>query len=284
MNALRDIIFIVSVFIIVSCGSNQDNGNKEALVVSDSSKVTEGDSTEILSLPAVFQIPNALKKIKSVRFNEKILAALPSDKGSESSTAKAFLVGIYGVDLGYSLLNGQNQLAMKYLDGCTRIGQDLHLSSIIDTDLHNKVIENKSNIDTIVSLVLTSFNQMNQKLLSEGRKEVAYEMFTGSFIEGAYLISQRNDIKSVKEIRCLFGEQKMFLANIIKLVSDVNLGDGSEEVIQNLKKLSSSFESVKVIEKQVNRNAKAIVDIEITDQQIDEITRQIILIRNLMIN
>jgi len=116
----------------------------------------------------------------------------PSKSSSFSTTtAKCIGMGIYGADLNYITVFGQNDVARTYVDGISKLADELGIEKAYDKELFEQIV---SESDTIglqkkSNLVSKAFRNAEDQMYNEERALYATLMVSGGWVESVYLTS-----------------------------------------------------------------------------------------------
>lgn len=283
MNKLFRILFTFSSFLLfVGCGSDVKD-NKTDKTITDT---VASDSTplKIYSLPAPLQIPNAIKGFKT-KYSETFLTPTNTNEAKYNTNfQKAVNIGIYGIDMGYAMLFDQTQTAIDYFSRTARLSDELKILGAFDKKIIEDFRRNISNRDSAIYIVLSSFNNARSYLTSDNRKEIGLLISTGSFVEGLHLSTQIYKKEKSNEVVMLIGQQKLFLDNIVELLSAYNEQEDIKNLNDKLVDLKKVYDSVNITYKATdNPNTREVEKVDITDEQLESISVKIAAIRESLV-
>ena len=245
-NSFPNFILLTTfVILLMSCGG----GNEEQKTISkeDSStgNVDSAQTDEMISMPAPMQIATALSFLKA-GYNPQFMVALPSQNTSESTTNKAFRIGMYGVDIGYAIVNNKFNGIDKYIAETIKIAKDLKISGVIEETFIERFKNNTNNRDSLTVLTLSLFNDIHQKLIDGGQEVLAMEILTGSFVEGGVLIGKTYQASNNKEVGDLLAEQKLFTENVLKVIEANDFGQDAIKIKEQLNELKTKYNAITI--------------------------------------
>lgn len=257
-----------------SCDTAPKEENSE---MRDSTATTDSaalsNEMSLYSLPAPMQIPTAIKKLEP-SFHEDLLN--PANRGSNSTTSfkKTVNLGIYAVDLGYSLVYEQNQMALHYLETVKKLTDELNIGGV-SSDLAGRFKNNLSNRDSLTYITLSTFSNLHNQLYTGSRESDALLILTGSFVEGAYLLTALHEKKKDKGLRNMIAEQKIFLDNLMALSWQLKDQDEIKQLVSELEELKKIYDNVEIKYSDLKDHNQIIESIVISNEQVAAITSRI---------
>ncbi len=246
---------------------------------------------ELFSIPSPIQTALLVQK-SGVTYDKSILN--PGNKNGQytSDFSKALNLGIYGADLGYVSMYNQTQDALGYLGAVKQIADKLGVSAAFDQQTMRRINDNISNKDSMLVLVGIAYRASDSYLKTNKRTEISSLILTGGWIESMHFSITAFNKKPTDEIKYRIAEQKQALGSIIKLISSHNLPDASG-LIKDLEGLAKVYEGVtnkyNYVEPTTDEAKKityinSTTEIIISKEQLDEISKQVIAMRDKIIN
>lgn len=276
---------IVTLFIFVSCRSTAESENSSAMISDSASKsiVENKDSlkpSEIISLPAPMQIASAIRK-NSPKYYEEFLC--PITNGVGTNFFKTINLGIYAVDLGYANVYQQKQTSINYFVACIKLADELEIMGPVDPAILKAFKETIGNKDSVKRYTLSTFGKIHYNLIKSDRKNEAFLILTGSFVEGVYLASKIQARTKDKNLMNLVGEQKLFLENILNILPYYKDEKGMAELIAQLDDLKVTYNKIEITYTESAPNKKKMQAITISDDVLKQISDKITAIRTSII-
>ncbi|HBF87208.1 MAG TPA: hypothetical protein DDX39_01100 [Bacteroidales bacterium] len=237
----------------------------------------------------------SLIKSTGAPFSQKLLS--PTDYVDEYGTnfKKALSLGVFGADLGYLNMYEKTGSVITHLSSIKSLADDLKVGQFFDFAMLKRLSTSSNNLDSLIFISVSSFNLMDEYLRENGRTNISTLLVTGVWIEGLYLATQIVKDKPNAEIAERIGEQKLFMNDIILLLSNYKSDQNFQELIVDLESIKALYDGVKIsyevgepemIEKDgrlvIVQNEKSVV--EITDAQLDKIIEQTEIIRSKIVN
>lgn len=217
--------------ILASCGS--DNAGKTpptpATEQADTSKteVLERATSIFYAMPSPLEMTTLIKSAGG-EFRKDLLHN-PNLASSYQTTAKrSLLLGIYGADLSYSSVYGQQQDAVKFLAATKRIAENIGVHEAFSAQLIERANAHMSNRDSMLSIMTEMYWQTNSQLREESRDQIALLVMAGGWAEGMYIGTQLyNEAEPDPEIGKLLAEQKFTAMQMDEMFSEYEETDAS---------------------------------------------------------
>ena len=246
---------------------------------------------ELFSVPSPIQTALLVKK-SGVAYDKTILN--PGNKNGQyvSEFTKALNLGVYGADLGYVSIYSQTQDALVYLGAVKKIADKLGITAAFDKQTLDRINNNISNKDSILTLVGIAYRASDAYLKTNKRTEISSLILTGGWIESMYFCVNTYNKKPTNEIKYRIAEQKQALKSILKLIYSHNL-PGAKDLIKDLEDLSKTYEGITTkyiyVEPTTDESKKityinSTTEIVVSKEQLDQITKQLTAIREKIIN
>ncbi len=216
--------FIVVLFIF-SCKSSTNKSGEFVFPESDSIPLSEAEklSDEAIddisrNISSPVEIADILQRMK-VPFSNSYLAS--SIDGSRLSTSfqKALKLGILGADLGYLNMYEKTGTSIDVLSSIKKLADGINVGQFFDFETIKRLSLNRANLDSLLYISSSSYNQIDQHLREKGRGQLSALMITGVWIEGQYLATQVLKQNPDSVLRNKVGEQKIILNDLLLLLA-----------------------------------------------------------------
>lgn len=262
-------VFAVSPFI--SCNNYENNDSVSDVKSQDSIAVKDTSNlSTLLSLPAPMQIAAAIKRTNS-KFQDAYLSPLKKDYPTDF--LKTINLGIYAVDLGYANVYDQKQTSINYFTTALKLADELNIISVKEPGIIKRFSSNVNNEDSVKHYTLSSFANIHNNLLNGNRTNDAYTLLAGSFIEGLSLSCKIYENGKDAKIGQLIGQQKLFLENIMTILSNCTDDKNLVDLTTKLSQLESIYNKVEIKSAvSTDPDIKEISSITISDEVIKEIS------------
>lgn len=236
MKKITSIISGISIATLVSCGGNSTEENKP--LADSTAAVTEVKDTvattvdDLVRFKFDFAIGNTPSPAAVVNdmasYNLAYNAAFLSDgskaKSYKSDFAKAVNLGIYNLDMAYSIANNQGTDVMKYLKTSMVEIEALGMKGAFDQMIGKRTETNINNKDSLLSIIDELYVKGDSYLRTNQRVETATFIFAGSWIEALNLIcrtgAEEKDAVQLARVHKHLWDQRFYLKNIIDLLEE----------------------------------------------------------------
>ncbi len=301
MNLSRISLFVavsLTLSALTGCGDGGDSKDTEG---PDSQATAEPKNPNAAGLIKVgdklFNLPSPLETaflIEEVggHFTENLMNGEVDATKYTTKNAQAMNLGIYGADLGYSLIYGQSQKAFTLLATCEKLGQGLGINPSIYTSMMKRFEGNMENRDSLL-IMIAQMNSLSDEYLKENESEdVSSLILYGGWVESLYFTTNLTKQLDDPKLRSRVGEQKNSLENLIGLMQQSNSTGQLDNVVTELQSLQTIFNKVEYNYEWVEPETKADKSLTIikskstvnlSEEVLKEITDKITEIRNNLI-
>ncbi len=303
-NKFKLIITILSTIFIISCGGTdtKTESDNDDFSVPDSVVNAQDEPLEVSEQAMDDIISNisspiemaALIKDNGAPFKLKILNDPDNVKNYNTSFKQAVNLGIYGADLGYLNMYNQTTSILSYISAIKELANNIQVGQFFDFNTLKRLATNNSNLDSLMYISVSSFDQMDVYLRENKRSNISALIVTGVWLEGTYLATQVIKDKPNKEIAERIGEQKLVLNDIMLILNNYKRDKKFFEFAKDIEKIKEAYKGVNISYEvgepeavevdgvlTIVQNEKSIV--EITDEQLDSIRNIVAEIRNKII-
>ncbi|MFT7344034.1 MAG: hypothetical protein ACI9XP_000612 [Lentimonas sp.] len=227
-----------------SCSEEETDKNEidQELLDPNSALNTNFDG-KIFSIPSPVQTSMLIRDLK-LPFNEDLLNPIKNLEGYSTEFKQSINLGVYGTDLGYSVLLKQNNASINYLAVVKKTTEKLKLDNAFDKAFLKRFDANINNEDSMTVIVSEAFKKSDMFLKNSNRKSTAALIIAGGWIESMYIASELNQIKNSPKIVERIGEQQLTLKTLIEVLSEYNDNGGNDSLIQDLKELQIYFDKI----------------------------------------
>ncbi len=241
---------IAGLLLTGSCSNKSGEENKEQTTeTKDTMPVSEVATFQftytIANLPPPMQVLDEFSKSK-LEVNTALLNSADNADKYMTSLKQAMNYGIYGVDLGYLVVNNRTLDAIKYYNTAKNLAAQLGMEETFNQFV-NRFETNSNNRDSLTRVIDDAYSDTDAYLRSNKRLETASQVLAGSWLECQYLTvkslltATRNADNEILYKRVW--EQRLYLDNITKLLSEFADSDDS-------KKIKSDYEALLAIYKE----------------------------------
>ena len=280
--------------LLFSCSNNTESEKKEIdKQIFDENKSLKADfEGKIFSIPSPIQMSMLLKETK-VPFNKNLLNKNENSNKYINEYKQALNLGVYGADLGYASINGQNSSALNCLSVVESLTSKLGLDGIFDKSFLTRFEENKTNKDSVLVIVSEAFSNADNYLKNKNRKHTSSLILTGGWIESMYYACELNNLSKNSAIVDRICEQQQSLTSIIEILSLHNNKKENDNLIADLNNLKVDFDKITMDYEYKNPKTDAknkittlqhSVSYKVSDETISEIFKKILSIREKIIS
>lgn len=294
-NPLKFYNYILTLSILLSsCGGGNEEEKPET-ASADSTITSPVDSSAIKTQKIFYSLPSPIEMATLIRktganYNKEILN--PVDNVSKYSTtqSRALNLGVYGADLSYTSIFDQTQETMFYISCVKKLADAMGITSAFNQTTVQRMQNNLNNQDSVLQIVSDSYMETDDFLKSNERANSSALVIAGGWIEGLYIatkIAEKN--KNNKEIIQRIAEQKLSINDLISLLKSHPADPTVTSIIKKLTELQTIYNELKVTGGPVKvetNSATGVTTIggdsrvEISNQQLSQITAKVTEIRN----
>lgn len=246
-------------------------------------------------IPSPLEISVLLKK-SGVKYNSGLLNSPDNVPKYNSNYKKALNLGIYGTDLGYTNIYGQNQDGIKYLSTIKSLAEELNIGQFFDIETIGRLASNNKNLDSLLLITTQNFNSINRYLQEQNRANLSVLFLTGGWLEAVQITCQvASKNPDHKDLQEKIGEQKITLEQIMLLFSFYQNDENMASLLKELEELKVVFDKINITytynesTMEVVNGVAVIKDnstttIQITEQDLKDIMSKTNSIRNKIIS
>lgn len=287
------LLLFFSVF-VAACNTHGKYSNEPKLFADfDSISVRLKYAECVFTIPSPQQTSELIKNC-NLQFNPDLLA--PTDKESEYNTTfkKSLALGIWGANISYLNLYKQKELAIKYLENIKHTLSDMEIYQLIDNGLVNKLMDNFGNNDSITFYLAELYQQSNNLLESNERRDLSALIVAGGWIESFYYItSLYESSKDDRLFQTLLFHGEL-LDNLIKMLSPFYKKSSEyTDLVDELVTISYEFEAIDKVTRTHSVNTDTILTITrinnetqyiLTGSKLERLHKMVSAFRNKIVN
>lgn len=249
---LQSVVFlslgVVSSFLISSCNDDRKLTDNEPQklkthVVDSTSAINAEFEGKIFSIPSPVQTAILLKQA-SGSFNAELIN--PAENADKYSTtySRALNLGVYGADLGYATLFGQQKESMNYLKALQILADGLSIAGAFDKSFAERFERNMNQQDSLLIIVQDAYRTGDNFLKNNKQKDISSLILAGGWIESMYFACQLNALQSNPQIIERIGEQKQSLETLLSILSGYNTDNMNDALLNDLNEINDLFKEV----------------------------------------
>jgi hypothetical protein len=249
---MRLFVYGVIALLALGCSSGKKPDEQAFLESLDSTKTAgPGVDEEVINsildqIPSPLEISLLLKESGS-KYNPELLNSTNNLPKYNSNYRKALNLGVYGTDLGYTNIYGQNQDGIKYISSIKSLADDLNIGQFFDVETIGRLATNSKNLDSLLLITTLNFNHINHYLQSQSRDNLSVLLLTGGWLEAMQITCQaaaKNP--NNKELQEKIGEQKIILEQILLLFSFYESDENMASLHADLEQLKAAFDKINI--------------------------------------
>ena len=221
--------FLTGCLILSSCNREQANSEQSAdstVIATDTTPVSESASFKfsyaIANLPSPFEVLEEFSK-SNLPVDVSLLNPVENLNNYHTTAKEAFNYGIYGVDLGYLVVNNRTMDALRYYSTCKKLAEQLSMAETFNHFV-SRFENNSSNPDSLKRIVDEAYSATDAYLRSNARLEAASEILAGSWLECQHitveLLKNTDRTPDNEKLVQRIWEQRLHLDNITKVLDE----------------------------------------------------------------
>ncbi|MBI3501941.1 MAG: hypothetical protein HY063_09110 [Bacteroidetes bacterium] len=245
------ILFGIVLFLLVSCGSNEQSTDTTSVVISkkDSANVDALTQFKYDKLISNVPIPFDILRMHAdaqLSYTSDAVNSTSNLPYYYSSTQKALNLGIYGGDLAYSITYEKFDEMGNYLKCAKKLADDLGIPLAFDQTALATYKKYGTNKDSLEKIVFNSYSEVDKTLKSNERIGLASLVVTGGWIEGLFATlktlgsAPKND--KTKNLYKKIWEQKNHLDMIIGLLEQFKEEIAYVNLVIDLKDIKNVYD------------------------------------------
>lgn len=208
----------------------------------------------VFTLPAPLQIPTSLHNM-DIAFDETLVASNDNAVSYGTQLDKAQNLGLSIVDLGYCAINGQGQLSINKMDHITKLAEQLGVTNSFNNEMIERFKSNQDDVDSLSWLILDSYESAHQYFQENEKEDLGLAILSGCLVEGIFLSTYHAEYSNDAQYYALLTQQKVYLENIILLLSQYLDVPEYKQLRKNLRIIRAAFVGI-------DANSKAPANLE----------------------
>jgi hypothetical protein len=296
----KTILFLLAAAVISSCQSRKGKPGDAELDLPDSLElaadlqISEEALDEIVqSVSSPIEMAALIKEI-GTPFSLDYLATTDYVDLYNTSFQMAYSLGVFGADLGYLNMYNKGTQVVDYLTAINKLADGIRVGQFFDFVTLKRLATSRENIDSLMYISVSSFNNMDSYLRENNRGHLSALMITGVWVEGMYLATQVAKQNPDPALNERIGEQKLNLNNIFLILNPYKEQKQISDLLEELQEIKAEFDLVEItyemgepetVEQDgmimIVQNEKSIV--HITDEQMQRIINKTEEVRNKLI-
>jgi hypothetical protein len=247
------ITILITISLISSCNSGSNRTGDFVFPDADSIPLSEAEalSEEFLddisgNISSPVEIADILQRM-DVPFSTSYLASSIDATRLSTSFDKALKLGILGADLGYLNMYEKTGTSIDLLTSIKKLADGINVGQYFDFDAIKRLSLNRSNLDSLLFISTSSYNEIDKFLRDNDRGQLSALMITGVWIEGQYLATQVLKQFPDTVLRNRVGEQKVILNDLIMLLAPYcNSGEEYKDLCKSMMEMKQQYRDVRI--------------------------------------
>lgn len=283
--------------LFTACNSKSDKKKEKAIDAIDINvNLSEEDKavkTIFLNLPSPIELTQILLEADA-KFNESLLNPTNKVDSYITSSNLALNFGIYGTDLCYCRAFEELQQSITYLAVIRTVTDKLQIPEDEGAKTLNRIEESLENRDSIFQIIADTYASADSYLKENERDLTATLILVGGWVEGMHLaVNIKEESGNSEDIINRIAEQKYPLENLMKILENFKSDNSLSAIYPKLKELDAVYQAVTITHNKPviitdNESKETVIDnqskIDISSEQLDEITRLIGEIRSIIVS
>lgn len=198
-------------------------------------------------IPSPLEISMLLKKANA-QYNRSILNAPGNSPRYNTHFKKALNLGIYGADLGYTNIYGENMESIRYLSSIKSLANDLNIGQFFDVQAISKLATNSNNLDSLLLATTQNFNSINQYLQSQNRANLSLLFLVGGWVEAMGILCEVTaQSPDQHELIEGIGQQKIVFEQLVLLLTLYKDDPDMASLLTDFQDLKMIYDGINIV-------------------------------------
>lgn len=240
------VLSLFAVCVVASCANDGKNGKErkksiEELSIED--VMFDGESGTIN-----YKIPSPLEMfVRMQKRNVPFDATLPNKtvNGIRYVTQyqQAVNMGVYASDMAYCCIIGNSQNSLEYFNLVKNLSVEIGLYEGINKELADRVLDNISETDTLLSVASDSYHDVVNYIEDQGLVDIQCMVVAGAWIESLYLcLEPMKHQKLDDEFTELIHDHQVLLENLIELLDQNKQSRNVAKLLDEMKLIQAAYD------------------------------------------
>jgi len=247
------LLFILLLCVLPACKIRKDAEISDPIILKEDPTTSEG---KVRLIFYNMYLPTEMSRLfekAGANYNPKILNSADNITRYDERTKIAVNIGVYGVDLSYCRIFGQNAATAKYFSTVQLLYEKLGIPNSYYDDLMKGLEKYYSDKDSLAKFASDVYEKADRYLRENDNDAYAAMIVAGGWIEALYLASKITESNPDNiEIAERIASQKYSLNSLISLLSNYQNDVVVTEYILMLKGLKKSFDKFDIYYNQDN--------------------------------
>jgi len=245
------VILCFPVAMFASCsscnhGSNTDLLIPDSILFKEENQVSaEAMQNIVENISSPIEVASMIKN-SGVPFSRNYLASTDKVSQYSASFQHAFVLGIYGADLGYLNMYQKTSAMLDYLSAIKTLSEAIKIGQFFDFSTLKRLSTNNTNLDSLVYISVHNFNQMDKYLRDNNRGSMSSLMISGAWIEGMYILTQVVKDKPSKDLSDWVANQQVFIDDILSILKSYTRDPQYNDLYTDFERIKRAYTGVVV--------------------------------------
>ena len=268
------VIVLLPVLILVvtglfSCKNQKGSDYQEKIDIQEIEELTKEIDEVMYPLPTSAEVIKMLTELE-VGYMVGVSNSTENVKNYVTSKSKSINLGVYGADLSYATLYNMNQDVIDYLDAIRVLANDLSMSDIYSQKLYDDIKNNFDSRDQLVNILTKAFDSTFGSLSENDQQSQALMVVAGAWVEGMYITTHISEsVFHVEGIVSVLLEQKKSFELFIDLATQHTNDPAVKEMLDMFEPMKTVYEGI---------------DTSLTEKDVENITREVVLLREKLVS
>jgi hypothetical protein len=236
----------IAVGIMASCSSDgkKDQTSKKTIEELSVEDVIFDDEAQTIN----YKIPSPLEmfvrmKNRNVPFNSELPNKTTNGVRYVTQYQQAVNMGVYASDMAYCCILGNSQNTLAYFNLVKSLSIEIGLYEGIDKDLADRVLNNLSETDTLLSVTSDSYHDVVAYIEEQGLVDIQCLVVAGAWVESLYLcLEPMKNQELTDETNELIRDHQVLLENLIELLDQNKQSGNVAKLLDELKLIQSVYD------------------------------------------
>lgn len=246
---VKTLLTIASFSLLFASCSGEKNKEKEQPKSLDALNV-EDVIFDYDNMTINYKIPSPLEMF--VRMSERNVAfdiELPNKINNATRYVtqyqQATNIGVYASDMAYCCIVGNSQNTLSYFNLVKNLSIEMGLYEGINKELADRVLDNLSETDTLISVTSESYHEVVNYIEEQGLVDIQCLVVAGAWIESLYLCLTPMKSQPLGEAEMeLIHDHQILLENLIELLSQNKQSGNVAKLLEELLLIQSVYDIV----------------------------------------
>ncbi len=246
-SKLITLLLAIAVAGIYASCAGDNTKSKGSRVMDELNADDDVISAEDLSIN--YKVPSPLEMFlrmqdRNVPFSIELLNKKENVVRYVTKYQQAVNLGVYASDMAYCSILGDSQNSLEYFNLVKDIAVEIGLYKGINKDLAERVLNNLTETDTLISVTTDSYHEVINYIEEQGLTDIQCLVVAGAWIESLYLCLEpmkRNASLDDDEME-LIQDHQVLLENLIELLSQNRQSGNVAKLLEELELIQSVYD------------------------------------------